>query len=103
MHRLYRPDAVRASKLLRILARSASSRSGMLDSLHNRRRRTRRYSSTISPPRKRLRKWLRGYSFFPKAKEVRCVLAIAGTGYGLIGLLFVILLIVLIFYFVRRA
>lgn len=59
--------------------------------------------STISPPRKRLRKWLRGYSFFPKAKEVRCVLAIAGTGYGLIGLLVVILLIVLIFYFVRRA
>ena len=30
------------------------------------------------------------------------MLAIAGTGYGLIGLLFVILLIVLIFYFVRR-
>jgi hypothetical protein len=31
------------------------------------------------------------------------MLAIAGTGYGLIGLLVVILLIVLIFYFVRRA
>ena len=30
------------------------------------------------------------------------MLAIAGTGYGLIGLLVVILLIVLIFYFVRR-
>jgi hypothetical protein len=30
-------------------------------------------------------------------------LAIAGTGYGLIGLLFIILLVVLIFYFVRRA
>jgi hypothetical protein len=30
-------------------------------------------------------------------------LAIAGTGYGLIGLLVIILLIVLIFYFVRRA
>lgn len=29
-------------------------------------------------------------------------LAIAGTGYGLIGLLVVILLIVLIIYFVRR-
>jgi uncharacterized membrane protein len=31
------------------------------------------------------------------------VLAIAGTGYGLIGLLVIILLIVLIFYFVRGA
>lgn len=30
-------------------------------------------------------------------------LAIAGTGYGLIGILIIILLIVLIFYFVRRA
>ncbi len=30
------------------------------------------------------------------------MLAIAGTGYGLIGLLVIILLIVLIFYFVRR-
>jgi hypothetical protein len=30
-------------------------------------------------------------------------LAIAGTGYGLIGVLVIILLIVLIFYFVRRA
>jgi preprotein translocase subunit YajC len=30
-------------------------------------------------------------------------LAIAGTGYGLIGLLVIILLIVLIFYFIRRA
>ena len=30
-------------------------------------------------------------------------LAIAGTGYGLIGLLVIILLVVLIFYFVRRA
>ena len=29
-------------------------------------------------------------------------LAIAGTGYGLIGLLIIVLLIVLIFYFVRR-
>ena len=36
-------------------------------------------------------------------KKELCVLAIAGTGYGLIGLLIVILLIVLIFYFVRRA
>jgi hypothetical protein len=31
------------------------------------------------------------------------MLAIAGTGYGLIGILVIILLIVLIFYFVRRA
>jgi hypothetical protein len=31
------------------------------------------------------------------------LLAIAGTGYGLIGLLVVILLVVLIFYFLRRA
>jgi hypothetical protein len=30
------------------------------------------------------------------------MLAIAGTGYGLIGILVIILLIVLIFYFVRR-
>jgi uncharacterized membrane protein len=29
------------------------------------------------------------------------VLAIAGTGYGLIGLLIIILLVVLIFYFMR--
>ena len=31
------------------------------------------------------------------------VLAIAGTGYGVIGLLLIILLVVLIVYFVRRA
>jgi hypothetical protein len=31
------------------------------------------------------------------------VLAIAGTGYGIIGILVIILLIVLIFYFLRRA
>jgi hypothetical protein len=31
------------------------------------------------------------------------MLAIAGTGYGLIGLLVIILLVVLIVYFVRRA
>lgn len=30
-------------------------------------------------------------------------LAIAGTGYGLIGVLVIILLVVMIFYFVRRA
>jgi hypothetical protein len=34
---------------------------------------------------------------------VRAMLPIAGTGYGLIGLLVIILLVVLIFYFVRRA
>jgi hypothetical protein len=31
------------------------------------------------------------------------MIAIAGTGYGLIGVLVIILLVVLIFYFVRRA
>jgi hypothetical protein len=31
------------------------------------------------------------------------VLAIAGTGYGVIGILVIVLLIVLIFYFLRRA
>jgi hypothetical protein len=31
------------------------------------------------------------------------VLAIAGTGYGVIGILVIILLVVLILYFVRRA
>ena len=31
------------------------------------------------------------------------MLALAGTGYGLIGLLVIILLIVMIVYFVRRA
>ncbi len=31
------------------------------------------------------------------------MVAIAGTGYGLIGLLVIILLVVLIVYFVRRA
>jgi len=31
------------------------------------------------------------------------MLAIAGTGYGLIGLLVIVLLVVLIFYFMRRA
>jgi len=30
-------------------------------------------------------------------------LAIAGTGYGLIGVLVIILLVVMIFYFIRRA
>jgi hypothetical protein len=30
-------------------------------------------------------------------------LAIAGTGYGIIGILVIILLVVLIFYFIRRA
>jgi hypothetical protein len=31
------------------------------------------------------------------------MLALAGTGYGLIGILFIILLVVLIVYFARRA
>jgi hypothetical protein len=31
------------------------------------------------------------------------LLALAGTGYGLIGILVIILLVVLIFYFARRA
>jgi len=31
------------------------------------------------------------------------MLAMAGTGYGLIGLLVIVLLVVLIIYFVRRA
>jgi len=31
------------------------------------------------------------------------VLALAGTGYGLIGILVIILLVVLILYFIRRA
>ena len=31
------------------------------------------------------------------------MLALAGTGYGLIGILVIVLLVVLIFYFVRRA
>jgi hypothetical protein len=31
------------------------------------------------------------------------MLAVAGTGYGLIGLLVIILLVVMIFYFIRRA
>jgi hypothetical protein len=35
-------------------------------------------------------------------QEEDAMLAIAGTGYGLIGILVIILLIVLIFYYVRR-
>jgi len=31
------------------------------------------------------------------------MLAIAGTGYGIIGILVIILLVVMIFFFVRRA
>ena len=31
------------------------------------------------------------------------MLAIAGTGFGIIGILVIILLVVLIFYFIRRA
>ena len=36
-------------------------------------------------------------------KEEDVPLAIAGTGYGLIGLLVIVLLVVLIVYFARRA
>jgi hypothetical protein len=36
-------------------------------------------------------------------QEEQMPLAMAGTGYGLIGILVIILLVVLIFYFVRRA
>ena len=36
-------------------------------------------------------------------KEGKVPLAIAGTGYGLIGILVIVLLVVLILYFVRRA
>ncbi len=36
-------------------------------------------------------------------RSVHMPLAIAGTGYGLIGILVIILLVVLILYFVRRA
>jgi hypothetical protein len=41
----------------------------------------------------------------PQANEKECnlPLAIAGTGYGLIGILVIILLVVMIVYFVRRA
>ena len=38
-----------------------------------------------------------------KTTKEEDVLAIGGTGYGLIGLLVIILLVVLIFYFLRRA
>jgi hypothetical protein len=40
---------------------------------------------------------------FLHLRQERTVLAIAGTGYGLIGILVIILLVVLILYFVRRA
>jgi Mg2+ and Co2+ transporter CorA len=36
-------------------------------------------------------------------KEEDVPLAIAGTGYGIIGILVIVLLVVLILYFVRRA
>jgi hypothetical protein len=36
-------------------------------------------------------------------KEKSVPLAIAGTGYGLIGILVIVLIVVLILYFVRRA
>jgi hypothetical protein len=39
----------------------------------------------------------------PPNERNRLMLAIAGTGYGLIGILVIILLVVLIVYFMRRA
>ena len=42
-------------------------------------------------------------SFVSHPKGAHVPLAIAGTGYGLIGILVIILLVVLIVYFVRRA
>jgi hypothetical protein len=42
-------------------------------------------------------------NFGLQTTEEEDVLAIAGTGYGVIGILVIILLVVLIFYFVRRA
>jgi hypothetical protein len=45
----------------------------------------------------------RGAATFGVAYKEDNVLAIAGTGYGLIGLLIIILIVVLIFYLMRRA
>jgi hypothetical protein len=45
---------------------------------------------------------LRRADSWKREKEADVPLAIAGTGYGLIGILVIILLVVLIFYFVRR-
>ena len=44
----------------------------------------------------------REWSANPRDIKETEMLAIAGTGYGLIGILVIILLVVLIFYFVRR-
>jgi hypothetical protein len=46
---------------------------------------------------------IRSSNFLASITTEGNVLAIAGTGYGLIGLLIIILLVVLIFYFMRRA
>jgi cell division protein FtsW (lipid II flippase) len=46
---------------------------------------------------------IRSSNFLASITTEDNVLAIAGTGYGLIGLLIIILLVVLIFYFMRRA
>jgi hypothetical protein len=46
---------------------------------------------------------IRSGNFLASITREGNVLAIAGTGYGLIGLLIIILLVVLIFYFMRRA
>jgi hypothetical protein len=39
----------------------------------------------------------------PTNRKEHMLLAMAGTGYGLIGILVIVLLVVLIVYFVRRA
>jgi len=44
-----------------------------------------------------------GYTSLLEIHEGGNVLAIAGTGYGIIGILVIVLLVVLILYFVRRA
>ena len=46
---------------------------------------------------------IRSGTFLTSIHKEGNVLAIAGTGYGLIGLLIIILIVVLIFYFMRRA
>ena len=48
--------------------------------------------------------WLKHSQAHRQPKErIVLPLAIAGTGYGIIGILVIILLIILIFYFLRRA
>ena len=53
-------------------------------------------------PESRLRRAREGHTQLQTTKEEDVPLAIAGTGYGIIGILVIILLAVLILYFVRR-